>query len=160
VLVLGLKPSEDGNGWIVRLFGASGKDSKVKLGWASAAPIKQWLSDSNEQRGAVLPDEFDVPAWGLVTVRAELGTGDGDGGSDGGPDAGADVSQAPDAGPDASTTPDAGGPADVDASKRTYAASNDSGCGCALYTRSSPRGALLAGFGLAALLCSRRRRRA
>jgi alpha-mannosidase len=53
VLVLGLKPAEDGNGWIVRLFGASGKDSKVKLGWASAAPITQWLSDSNEQRGAV-----------------------------------------------------------------------------------------------------------
>ena len=73
VLVMGLKPSEDGQGWIVRLFGASGEDRQVELGWASTTPMKQWRSDSNEQKGEVLPTKLDVPAWGLVTVRAELG---------------------------------------------------------------------------------------
>ena len=40
VLVTAFKPSDDGKGWIVRLFGASGRDQTVKLAWAEPAPTR------------------------------------------------------------------------------------------------------------------------
>ncbi len=71
VLVTGFKPAEDGKGWIVRLFGAGGKDRKVTLAWSDPKPASLWLSGTGEQRGERVADAIDVPAWGLVTVRAE-----------------------------------------------------------------------------------------
>lgn len=71
VLVTDLKPSDDGHAWIVRLFGASGKDEKVKLTWASPAPTKISLSDTSEKPLADSGDKVRVPGWGLVTLRAE-----------------------------------------------------------------------------------------
>ena len=71
VLVTGFKPAEDGKGWIVRLFGAGGKDRKVTLAWSDPKPASLWLSGTGEQRGECVADAIDVPAWGLVTIRAE-----------------------------------------------------------------------------------------
>jgi hypothetical protein len=55
----------------VRLFGASGKTTKVKLSWSKPAPSKIWLSDTSEKRTEKLGSEVEVPAWGIVTLRAE-----------------------------------------------------------------------------------------
>jgi alpha-mannosidase len=71
VVVSCLKPSDDGKGWIVRLFGASGKHEKVKLAWAKPAPKQMWLSDTSEQPRQAVEGAVEVPGWGIVTLRAE-----------------------------------------------------------------------------------------
>jgi hypothetical protein len=71
VLVAGFKPSDDGKAWIVRLFGASGRTEKVKLEWSKPAPQQVWLSDTGEQPKARIGNPIEVPAWGIVTLRAE-----------------------------------------------------------------------------------------
>jgi alpha-mannosidase len=71
VLVSALKPSDDGKGLIVRLFGASGKTEKVKLSWASPAPHHVWLSDTSEAAKQDCSNSVEVPGWGIVTLRAE-----------------------------------------------------------------------------------------
>lgn len=65
------KPSEDGKGWIIRLFGASGKDSNVELDWSDPKPSKVWLSDASERPLESVKDTVTVPACGIVTLRAE-----------------------------------------------------------------------------------------
>jgi hypothetical protein len=71
VLVSALKPSDDGRGWIVRLFGASGKYQKVKLTWGKPSPKHVWLSDLSEAPKRETGNSVDVPGWGIVTLRAE-----------------------------------------------------------------------------------------
>jgi alpha-mannosidase len=71
VLALTLKPSDDGNAWIVRLFGASGEDRTAKLHWSTPAPPRLWLSDLSEKPIHPLEPEIPVAGWGLVTVRAD-----------------------------------------------------------------------------------------
>ena len=71
VLVTALKPSDDGKGWIVRLFGASGKAEKVKLSWSVPAPSHVWLSDLSEEPAQEAGHAIEVPGWGIVTLRAE-----------------------------------------------------------------------------------------
>jgi alpha-mannosidase len=71
VLVSALKPSDDGRGWIVRLFGASGETRKVGLAWANPVPQQVWLSDTSEKPKQKAGSSIEVPAWGIVTLRAE-----------------------------------------------------------------------------------------
>lgn len=71
VLVLTLKPSEDGNAWIVRLFGASGASRKAKLTWSSPAIGKTWESNLAEEQLLPLEGEVPVAGWGLTTLRVE-----------------------------------------------------------------------------------------
>ena len=71
VLVTALKPSDDGKGWIVRLFGASGKAQQVKIAWANPAPRQLWLSGTSEKPLQPVGSNVEVPAWGIVTLRAE-----------------------------------------------------------------------------------------
>jgi alpha-mannosidase len=71
VVVTAFKPSDDGNAWIVRLFGASGKTEKVKLSWSKPAPQQVWLSDTSEQPREITGPAVEVPGWGIVTLRAE-----------------------------------------------------------------------------------------
>jgi alpha-mannosidase len=71
VVVTALKPSEDGRAWIVRLFGASGEPRSVRLTWTSPAPVAVSLSDAGERPGAPVTGPVEVPAWGIVTLRAE-----------------------------------------------------------------------------------------
>ena len=72
VLVGALKPSDDGRAWIVRLFGAGGAPASAKLTWSPPGPQRLWLSDTSEQPLRELAGDIPVPAWGVVTVRAEL----------------------------------------------------------------------------------------
>lgn len=71
VLVSAFKPADDGRGWIVRLFGASGTTQKVKLLWGKPEPQRLWLSDLSEQPRQESGNSILVPGWGIVTVRAE-----------------------------------------------------------------------------------------
>jgi len=72
VLVLGVKPSDDGAALIVRLFGASGRPEKATLRWAAPAPKALWLSDTGERPLKAAGSEIEVPAWEVVTLRADL----------------------------------------------------------------------------------------
>ena len=71
VVVTAFKPSDDGKASIVRLFGASGKAQKVSLTWAKTPPPQLRLSDTSEQPKAKISGPVEVPAWGIVTLRAE-----------------------------------------------------------------------------------------
>jgi hypothetical protein len=71
VLVTAFKPCDDGKGWIVRLFGASGAAEKVKLSWSKPAPHQVWLSDLSEEPRQEAGGSIEVPGWGIVTLRAE-----------------------------------------------------------------------------------------
>jgi hypothetical protein len=72
VLVSALKPSDVGKAIIVRLYGGSGKDAVAKLAWSKPAPKAVWLSDASEQPLTGAPEAIKVPAWGVVTLRADL----------------------------------------------------------------------------------------
>ena len=72
VLALALKPSDDGNALIVRLFGASGEERKAQLHWASPSPSRIWLSDLSEKPVKPLAGEIPVAGWEILTLRAEI----------------------------------------------------------------------------------------
>jgi hypothetical protein len=71
VVVMTLKPSDDGQATVARLFGASGQPEDVTLEWSAPAPRRMWMSGTAEQRGTPISNPVRVPAWGVVTVRAE-----------------------------------------------------------------------------------------
>lgn len=72
VVVIGLKPSDDRKAVIVRLFGASPSDRKVRLQWGSAQPRSVHWSDTTERPGREIGNQISVPGYGLITLRAEL----------------------------------------------------------------------------------------
>jgi hypothetical protein len=72
VIVQECKRSADGSAWIVRLFGASGKNLTARLTWADHASIKIWRSDLREQPLERLGTQVEVPALELVTLRIEV----------------------------------------------------------------------------------------
>jgi alpha-mannosidase len=73
VLVTGIEPSDDGRALMVRLWGAAGREARTDLVWSQPKPKQLWLSDTSQQPMRKLKGPVTVPAWGVVTVRAELG---------------------------------------------------------------------------------------
>jgi alpha-mannosidase len=71
VVVTGFKPTDDGKGWIVRMYNVSGKDARVSLTWSRPMPAALHLSDTSERRGAAVEGPVAIPAWSVVTLRAE-----------------------------------------------------------------------------------------
>jgi alpha-mannosidase len=71
VLALALKPSDDGAGTVIRLFGASGEERRAKLTWAAPVAPQLWISDLSEQRVNRVEHEVTVAGWDLVTLRAD-----------------------------------------------------------------------------------------
>jgi len=71
VVVTGFKPADDGGGWIVRLYNVSGQDARVSLTWSKPAPSALRISDTSERPGAIVDGPVPIPAWGVVTLRAE-----------------------------------------------------------------------------------------
>jgi hypothetical protein len=67
-----LKPSDDGQALIVRLFGAGAKDIQARLTWPRGGARRLWHSDTSERPLAELSGAVTVPAGGVVTVRAEV----------------------------------------------------------------------------------------
>ena len=72
VIVSGLKPSDDGKAIIIRLLGATDKPIAARLNWTRRAPQRLWMSDTSERPKTEVGGEVRVPAWGVVTLRAEL----------------------------------------------------------------------------------------
>lgn len=72
VLVTGLKPSDDGRGLVIRLYGASDRAAKAKLHWSSPAPETVYLSDLGEVPRERVRGTVSVPSHGIVTLRAEF----------------------------------------------------------------------------------------
>jgi alpha-mannosidase len=70
-VVTGFKPADDGGGWIVRLYNVSGQDARVSLTWSKPAPSALRISDTSERPGAVIDGPVSIPAWSVVTLRAE-----------------------------------------------------------------------------------------
>jgi hypothetical protein len=71
VLVETVKVSDDGQGFVVRLFGVSGRDTAVSLRWREPGPKRQWLSDLSEQLRQPVTGPVLVPANGIVTLRTD-----------------------------------------------------------------------------------------
>lgn len=72
VTVTAFKPSDDGKALIVRLFGASGQAEKITLDWAGGESPRLFLSENGERALTATGNTIEVPAYGIVTVRAEL----------------------------------------------------------------------------------------
>ena len=72
VLASAFKPAETGNAIVIRLFGASGRDEQVQLTWPYRKPAGLWLSDASEKPLRPVNGPIDVPAYGIVTIRADL----------------------------------------------------------------------------------------
>lgn len=71
VIVSGLKISQDGKDFIVRLFGASGKPEAARITWRGDKQPRMWLSDLTEKQGDRMQGTVDVPPWGIITVRVD-----------------------------------------------------------------------------------------
>ncbi len=71
VVVTAFKPADDGRGWVVRLYGASGRDQTVRLQWSEPVPAQVFLSNLSELPLVPAKEKILVPAWGLVTLRVE-----------------------------------------------------------------------------------------
>jgi hypothetical protein len=72
VIVVGLKPSDDGRAMIVRLLAAGDQAVDARLIWSTPAPRQLRRSNTSERPGALLPGSIPIPARGMVTVRAEM----------------------------------------------------------------------------------------
>jgi alpha-mannosidase len=72
VLVASIKPSNDHKAWIVRLFGAAGKEAKATVRWGTAQPKAVWISNLAEDQCTAATGAIDVPAFGIVTLRADI----------------------------------------------------------------------------------------
>jgi hypothetical protein len=62
ILVTGLKPSDDGRAFILRLFGGSGKDENTRITWANPKPKELWFSDTSERPLRRVKGTIPVPA--------------------------------------------------------------------------------------------------
>ena len=72
MLVSSLKPSEDGGAFMVRLFNAGDTAAQATLSWSDPPPKSVSTSSPFEEQGPELSGPIDMPAYGIVTLRAEL----------------------------------------------------------------------------------------
>jgi hypothetical protein len=72
VLAVGLKPSDDGAAWVLRLFGAGNDATTASIQWGDVRPVRTWLSDTSERPLRALSNEIPIPAHGVATIRADL----------------------------------------------------------------------------------------
>ncbi len=71
VVATAFKPSDDGKGWILRLYNVSDNEQQVGVEWNEPRPTRMFLSGTSEARGAEVSGILAMPAWGMVTIRAE-----------------------------------------------------------------------------------------
>jgi hypothetical protein len=82
VIATALKPSDDGKALILRLWAAGDKPANADVTWFAPIPKTVWLSDASEhpaywgevRERALSPEHttIEIPAYGIVTLRAEL----------------------------------------------------------------------------------------
>ncbi len=71
VILTSLRPSRDGKAIMLRLFGPTDRAIKATVRFAPPEPKAIWISDLTEQPRAAAGAIIDVPAQGVVTLRAE-----------------------------------------------------------------------------------------
>lgn len=71
IVVSGLKPSDDGQALILRLWNASGRDTSTDIAPYEAAQWNLWRSDTSERPVEKLTGTVNMPAWGVMSLRAE-----------------------------------------------------------------------------------------
>jgi hypothetical protein len=71
VIVTAFKVADDGGAWIVRLYNVSDTAQSLEMAWSDPKPRALYLSGTSEARGAAMQGAISIPAWGMVTIRAE-----------------------------------------------------------------------------------------
>jgi hypothetical protein len=71
VVVTSLRPSEDGEALMIRLFNPSERPQQAVLRWPRAAPAAVWISSPFEDRARSLTGSLTLPPWGIATLRCE-----------------------------------------------------------------------------------------
>lgn len=71
VVLATLRPSDDGRALLVRLFNAASTPQKASLEWISDAPARVCRSSPRQEVGAVVRGPIELPAMGILTLRAE-----------------------------------------------------------------------------------------
>lgn len=77
-VVTSLRPASDAEAYILRLFNASGRSQQATLVWGRETPRVVYRSSPFEERGEEIEGPLVLPAWGIVTLRAELPSRGGD----------------------------------------------------------------------------------
>lgn len=72
VVLVTVKPTEDGRGVLLRLFGASPRQERARLHWGGRPPRTLHLTDLSERPGEGISRSVAVPSRGLVSVRADF----------------------------------------------------------------------------------------
>jgi hypothetical protein len=70
-VVTSLKPTEDGRGWMVRIFNAGGRPETLRLSGPLVDRGGVYLSNLLEERAKWTAGLLEVPAFGIVTLRVE-----------------------------------------------------------------------------------------
>jgi alpha-mannosidase len=71
VVLVSLKPSDDGRAFILTLFNSSPENQVVKVLWNSFKPSSLWLSNISENPLNEVEDIMELLPWDVVTLRAE-----------------------------------------------------------------------------------------
>jgi alpha-mannosidase len=65
-----LKPADDGQGVVLRVFGAAGRPEEIRVR-PRGGSTKVWRSNTAEQRLSELKGSVSLSSWGLISVRVE-----------------------------------------------------------------------------------------
>jgi len=71
VLVTSMKPSKDGQAILLRLYNPGEKTENVRLIWGWQKPASLYKSSPFEEKGQEIREALNVPAFGIITLRAE-----------------------------------------------------------------------------------------
>jgi hypothetical protein len=71
VIVTSLKPGADGKAVIIRFFNPSRQPQKISINWEMFKPAAVYLSSPFEENSEKLTGPFDIPAFGIKTLRIE-----------------------------------------------------------------------------------------
>jgi len=71
VLVTSMKPSKDGQAVLIRLYNPGEKTESVHFIWGWKKPESLYKSSPFEEKGQEIRETFTVPAFGIITLRAE-----------------------------------------------------------------------------------------
>jgi alpha-mannosidase len=72
LLLTAFKSSDDGKAWIARFFNPSDVSVTAQMNWARPQPSQLWRSDMSEKPLEKMDGSLTVPAWSLLTVRADF----------------------------------------------------------------------------------------
>jgi len=71
VLVTSLKPSKDGQAILLRLYNPGVRTERLRFIWGKQKPESLYTSSPFEEKGKKITDTLRVPAFGILTLRAE-----------------------------------------------------------------------------------------